>query len=138
MSPAAEEFRIEYVELPNGRMPAREFVDSLDDKAASRIDAFIERLRIYGNRMQGKFVKKLTDDIFELRVKQFDRIFRVLFFFQPGMVIVITSGFQKKTQQTPPSEIVRAEKLRKLWLRYRNHYTGSQKERESILKELGQ
>ena len=130
------EFTIEYVELPNGRVPAREFVDSLDDKAAGRIDAFIERLRIYGNRMQGKFVKKLTDDIFELRVKQFDRIFRLLFFYQPGMLIVITSGFQKKTEQTPPGEIVRALKLRKLWLKFRNHYTGSQKEKEAILKEL--
>jgi len=131
------EFTIEYVELPNGRTPAREFVDSLDDKAAARIDAFIDRLRIHGNRMQGKFVKKLTDDIFELRVKQFDRIFRVLFFYQPGMLIVIMSGFQKKTEQTPPGEITRAEQLRKLWTKYRNRYTGSQKERESILKELG-
>jgi phage-related protein len=131
------EFTIEYVELPNGRTPAREFVDSLDDKAAARIDAFIDRLRIYGNRMQGKFVKKLTDEVFELRVKQFDRIFRVLFFYQPGMLIVITSGFQKKTEQTPPGEIARAEQLRKLWTKYRNRYTGSQKERESILKELG-
>jgi len=112
-------------------------VDSLDDKAAARIDAFIERLRIYGNRMQGKFVKKLTDDIFELRVKQFDRIFRVLFFYQPGMLIVITSGFQKKTQQTPPGEITKAEQPRKLWMKYRNHYVGSQKEREAIRKELG-
>jgi phage-related protein len=132
------EFTIEYVELPNGRVPAREFLDALDDKAAARIDAFIERLRVYGNRMQGKFVKKLTDDIFELRVKQFDRIFRVLFFYQPGMLIVITSGFQKKTEQTPPSEITRAEQLRKLWVKHRNHYTGWQKEREAILKELGQ
>jgi phage-related protein len=131
------EFRTEYVELSNGRVPAREFVDSLDDKAAARIDAFIERLRVYGNRMQGKFVKKLTADIFELRVKQFDRIFRVLFFYQPGMLIVITSGFQKKTEQTPSAEITRAEQLRKLWMKYRNHYTGSQKEREAILKELG-
>jgi phage-related protein len=131
------EFTIEYVELPNGRMPAREFIDSLDDKAAARIDAFIERLRIYGNRMQGKFVKKLTDDIFELRVKQFDRIFRILFFYQPGMLIVITSGFQKKTEQTPQAEITRAEQLRKLWMKYRNRYTGTQKEREAILKELG-
>ena len=130
------EFAIEYVELPNGRMPAREFVDSLDDKAAARIDAFIERLRVYGNRMQGKFVKKLTDDIFELRVKQFDRIFRVLFFYQPGMLIGITSGFQKKTEQTPPAEIARAELLRKLSLKYRNHYTRSQKERGAILKEF--
>ena len=128
MSPAAEEFRIEYVELPNGRMPAREFVDSLDDKAAARVDAFIERLRIYGNRMQGKFVKKLTNDIFELRVKQFDRIFRVLFFYQPGMLTVITSGFQKKTEQ--------AEQLRKVWIKHRNRYPVSVKEREAILKEL--
>ncbi len=94
-------------------------MDSLDDKAAARIDAFIERLRIYGNRMQGKFVKKLTGDIFELRIKQFDRIFRVLFFYQPGMLIVITSGFQKKTQETPPGEITRAEQLKKLWMKYR-------------------
>jgi phage-related protein len=136
MSPAAEGFRIEYVELPNGRMPAREFVDSLDDKAAARVDAFIERLRIYGNRMQGKFVKKLTNDIFELRVKQFDRIFRVLFFYQPGMLIVITSGFQKKTEQTPPAELARAEQLRKVWIKHRNRYPVSVKEREAILKEL--
>lgn len=131
------EFTIEYVELPNGRIPAREFVDSLDDKAAARIDAFIERLRVYGNQMEAKFVKKLTKDIFELRVKQFDRIFRILFFYQPGMLVVIASGFQKKTQETPPAEITRAEQLRKLWMKYRNRYTGSQREREAILKEFG-
>ncbi len=132
------EFTIEFAELPNGRVPAREFLDSLDDKAAARIDAFIERLRIYGNRMQGKFVKKLTNDVFELRVKQFDRIFRVLFFYQRGMLIVITSGFQKKTEQTPTSEITRAEQLRRLWLKYRNRYPGSPKDREAISKEWGE
>ena len=129
------EFSIAYVALPNGRVPARVFLDSLDEKAAARIDAFVDRLRVYGNRMQGKFVKKLTNDIFELRVKQFDRIFRVLFY-QPGMLIVITSGFQKKTQVTPTGEIARAEQLRKLWMKYRNRYTGSPKEREAILKEM--
>ena len=76
-------------------------MDSLDDKAAARIDAFMERLRIYGNQMQGKFVKKLTHDIFELRVKQFDRIFRILFFYQPGMLMVVTSGFPKKYGADP-------------------------------------
>jgi phage-related protein len=130
-------FKIEYVELPNGKVPARDFVDSLDDQAAARVDAFIERLGIYGNRLQGKFVKKLTNTIFELRVKQFDPIFRVLFFFQPGMLIVVTSGFQKKTERTPRNEITRAEQLRELWLKHRNRYTGSQKEKEAILKELG-
>jgi phage-related protein len=129
-------FRIEYVVLPNGRAPAREFIDSLDDKTAAHIDAFIERLRVYGSRMQGKFVKKLTEDILELRVKQFDRIFRVLFFYQPGMLIVITLGFQKKTDRTPPSEIGKAEQMRNLWIRYRNYYTGSREEKEAILNRL--
>jgi phage-related protein len=131
-------FNIAYVELPNGRIPAREFINALDNKAAARVDAFIDRLRAYGNRMEGKFVKKLTADIFELRVKQFDRIFRVLFFYQPGMLIVITSGFQKKTEQTPPGEIARAERLKKLWLRFRNRYPASEKERNAIQKELEQ
>ena len=86
--------------------------------------------------MHGKFAKMLTDHIFELRVKQFDRIFRVLFFYQPGILIVITSGFQKKTERTPPGEIARAEQLRKLWIKYRNRYTGSPIENEAILKEF--
>jgi phage-related protein len=89
------------------------------------------------HEMQGKFVKKLTNDIFELRVKQFDRIFRIFFLYQPGMLIVITSGFQKKTEQTPRNELARADILRRVWVKHRNHYTGSQNEKETILKEFG-
>jgi len=51
---------------------------------------------------------------------------------------VITSGFQKKTQETPPSEIGRAERLRKLWLKYRNRYPTLEKERDAIQKEAEQ
>jgi phage-related protein len=87
--------------------------------------------------MQGKFVKKLSDNIFELRVKQFDRIFRILFFYQPGALIVITSGSQKRSEQTPPNEIAKAEKLRRVWLKYRNRYTGSRAETDTIFRELG-
>ena len=51
-------------------------------------------------------------------------------------MIVITSDFQKKCQETPPGEIARAEQLRKLWLKHKNRYPGSQKEREAIEKEV--
>jgi len=51
---------------------------------------------------------------------------------------VMTSAFQKKTERTPPSEIARAEQLRRLWLKYRNRYTGSSQEREAISKEWGE
>ena len=131
------EFTIEYVTLPNGRVPAGEFVDSIDEKAAAKVAAFITQLRVHGNQMPAKYVTKLTADLFELRVKHFDRIFRVLFFYHPGKLIVITSGFQKLTQQTPPGEIARAERLRLLWLKYRNRYPGSETARQAILREVG-
>jgi len=131
----AGDFTIHYVELPDRHRPARDFIENLDDDAAAKVDALISRLRAYGTQMQGKFVTKLTKDIFELRVKHFDRIFRVLFFYQPGRIIVLTSGFQKQTQKTPPSEITTAERLRALWLRYRNQYPQSAEERRKILRE---
>jgi phage-related protein len=131
------EFSIEYVQLPDGRWPGREFVNSLDDDAAAKVDAMIDRLRIFGTGMPGKFVTKLADDVFELRVKHFDRIFRVLFFYQPGRLIVLTSGFQKQTQKTPKGEITRAERLRGLWLKYRNKYPASDAERQRIQREAG-
>ena|SRR5579864_2670185 len=133
----ATEFSIGYVELPDGCFPAREFIDSLDQDAAAKVDAMIVRLGIFGTRMQGKFVTKLTNEIFELRVKHFDRIFRVLFFYQPGRLIVLTSGFQKQTQKTPPGEVTRAERLRALWLKYRNRYPESEAARQRIFKEAG-
>jgi len=132
----ADRFSIEYVGLPDGKMPAREFIEAQDIKTMAMIDAAIERLGIYGNRMPRKMVSKLADDIFELRVKHFDRIFRVLFFYQPGMLIVITSCFHKQTQRTPDAQIRRAIKLKKLWLRYRNEYPESQRERDEILREV--
>ncbi len=133
----AEGFTVHYVILPNGRTPGREFIDSLDEQAAAKVDAFIDRLRVYGIRMHGKFVRKLGENIMELRVKHFDRIFRVLYFYQPGMLIVITSGFQKKTQRTPAAELERAERLRALWLRCRTKYPQSRKEREKISRGAG-
>ena len=48
----AEGFTVHYVILPNGRTPGREFIDSLDEQAAAKVDAFIDRLRVYGIRMR--------------------------------------------------------------------------------------
>jgi len=132
-----ERFTIDYVMLPSGRIPAREFIDSLDDEATAQIDAFIQRLAVHGPRMHGKFVHKLTGSLLELRVKHFDRIFRVLFFYQPGALIVVTSAFQKKSERTPWAEIERAERLRKLWLKYSNDYPESPVERNRIPREHG-
>ncbi len=52
-----------------------------------------------------------TNGLFEVRVQFGSDIFRIFCFFDGNKFVVLLSGFQKKTQKTPPGEIVRAVKL---------------------------
>ena len=50
-----------------------------------------------------------TDDIWEVRVQTGGNIFRLLGFIEGDRLIILTNGFQKKTQKTPRREIELAE-----------------------------
>jgi phage-related protein len=67
------------------------------------------------DRIPEKFFKHITGSagIFEVRVEVGSNIFRVFSFFDKGNIIILTNGFQKKTQKTPKAEIKLAEKLKK-------------------------
>ena len=52
-----------------------------------------------------------TDGLFEIRVSLGSDIFRVFCFFDDGKLVVLLSGFQKKTQGTPKREIDIAVRL---------------------------
>ncbi len=52
-----------------------------------------------------------TDGLYEIRIKLGRNIFRVFCFFDHGKLIVLTNGFQKKTQKTPKKEILKAIKI---------------------------
>ena len=67
-------------------------------------------------RLREPYSKSLGDGIFEIRAKVGTDITRVLYFFYYEGRIIITNGFIKKTQKTPPSEIELAEKCRKEFL----------------------
>ena len=54
-----------------------------------------------------------TDGLFEIRVQLGNNIFRVFCFFDEGNLVILLSGFQKKTQKTPKKEIKKAERLKK-------------------------
>lgn len=49
--------------------------------------------------------------MFEIRVQLGTNIFRVFCFFDGNKLVVLLSGFQKKTQKTPKDEIKRALKI---------------------------
>ena len=67
-------------------------------------------------------IKPLGDGIFELRAKVGSDISRVLYFFIVGRRVILTNGFIKKTQKTPPAELERAK-------RYRADYLGREENR---------
>ncbi len=62
-----------------------------------------------------KYLRHITnsDGLWEIRVSAGKGIFRIFCFFDKGNLIILLSGFQKKTQKTPRTEIKRAEKLKK-------------------------
>ena len=65
-------------------------------------------------RVPDTYLKHLesTDGIFEIRVQQGNDIFRIFCFFDRGQLVVLTNGFQKKTQKTPKLEIEKALKIK--------------------------
>ena len=72
----------------------------------------IQALQDMGISLRMPLSESLDDGIFELRAKVGTNISRVMYFFIIGNKAVLTHGFIKKTQKTPPREIERAKKIR--------------------------
>ena len=89
-----------------------EFLDSLDAKMYAKVSRTIRLLELKGHQLRAPHSKELTDGIMELRISFGGNITRVLYFFIVGDTAVLTNGFVKKTQQTPPQEIARAKEYR--------------------------
>ena len=87
------------------------FMAELEEKVQEKIQYGLLLLKIQ-DRISSKFVKFIRDGIFELRTKQSSNITRILYFFVVGHQIILTNGFVKKTQKTPPEEIALAQKYR--------------------------
>ena len=54
-----------------------------------------------------------TEGLFEIRIQQGSDIFRIFCFFDDRQLVIITNGFQKKTQKTPKKEIEKAIIIKK-------------------------
>ena len=76
---------------------------------SSRVLDIIEQI----DRIPTTYLKYIegTNGLFEVRVQLGNNIFRIFCFFDGNKLVVLLSGFQKKTQKTPPEEIKRAERL---------------------------
>lgn len=83
-------------------------IPKVRDKIIKILD-FIE----YAERIPATYLKYIegTNGLFEVRVQLGNNIFRVFCFFDGNKFVVLLTGFQKKTQKTPPAEIEKAVRL---------------------------
>lgn len=89
-----------------------DFMKTLDRGTQKKINQGLLLLATQ-QRISAKFVKHLTDGLFELRTEWNGNIYRVFFIFDGGNIVVLFNGFQKKTQKTPKSELNKALTIKK-------------------------
>jgi len=114
------DFEVSFYTRHDGDKPAKNFILGLDKKMRTKMLRTIEILEDKGNQLREPYSKHLDDGIFELRAKVGSDISRVLYFFVVNHEIILSHGFIKKTQKTPPVEIERAKKNRKDYLERMN------------------
>ena len=107
-----KKFTVIAYEKEDGESPVEIFINSLDIKMRTKMYGLLTILQEKGNALREPYSKHLDDGIFELRCKVGNNITRVLYFFYYEGKIVLTNGFVKKTQKTPPEEIRLAKERR--------------------------
>jgi phage-related protein len=103
----------EFYRTDAGRCPVSEFLEALSGKEMQKVD-WVMRLISETPFVPEEYFKKLrgTDDLWEVRAQSSRRSLRFLGFFFKGNLIVLTNGFDKKSQKTPKSEIDLGERRR--------------------------
>ena len=106
--------RIDFYRTESGHCPVEEFLDSLSGKQAQKV-AWVLRLIEQLDVVPRQYFKKLvgTTEIWEVCVRIGGNIFRLLGFFDGGTLLILASGFAKKTQKTPRQEIAVAEQRKR-------------------------
>lgn len=104
---------IVFYQKQNGNCPVEEFLDCLDQKIRRKTEFVLNLIRDM-QTVPAKFFKKLdsTDHIWEIRVEYEGNIYRIFGFLFEGRFVVLTNGFQKKSQKAPRNEIELAEKYK--------------------------
>lgn len=114
---------IEFYRSGSGRCPVQEFLDGLPTKQARKVWSVLDTVGSL-DVVPMQFLKKLagTDGLWEVRAQQGGRAFRLLGFFAGTRLVVLVSGFVKKTEEVPLHEIALAQRRRRdYWERNRTN-----------------
>lgn len=106
--------KFEFYTRPNGHNEFLEFLNQLPLKDQNKLLSVINNVQEQGLLIarKMKWIKKLEDNLFELRSEAGNNIQRVLYFHWSENHFIVTHGFSKKTQKTPTKEIKRSLVIR--------------------------
>lgn len=109
--------KIIFYKTEKGKIPVEDFLESLTDKQAKKVAWTLRVIRDLDFVSQEYFKKLTNTNLWEVRVQVGNNIFRILGLIDGDNLIILTNGFQKKTQKTPKKEIELAEKRMRDYLR---------------------
>lgn len=109
---------IKFYKTKSGNCPVEDFLHDLPDKQSKKIAWTLRVVRDL-EQVPTHYLKKLksTDDIWEVRATLGSNTFRLLGYFDGPNMIILTSGFAKKTNKVPKQEIKTAEKRKRDYYR---------------------
>ena len=103
-----EKFKVQFLD------EALEFIDKLDEKSRNKIIYNINKAKTSNDP---ELFKKLSGEIWEFRTLFMKKYYRLFAFWvktdKTVTVVISTHGLIKKTDKVPPSEIEKAERIRK-------------------------
>ena len=103
-------WEVNYYTQKNGVQPVKEWIDKLDLKLQLKIFRVFELLEEFNLNLKAPYVKYLGDKLYELRIKDFKGIYRIIYFSYKNKQFIMLNSFVKKTQKTPQKEIDLAKK----------------------------
>lgn len=84
-----------------------DFFQNQNEKVRNKIIKVLDIVETI-ERVPESYLKHIQEGLFEIRVQLGSDIFRVFCFFDRGKLVILLTGFQKKTQKTPKKEINKA------------------------------
>lgn len=116
---------VEFFQLTSGRIPVKEFLDTLEPKLRAKAFRDIEVLRNLGGDLREPYVKPIKGSnnkgLYELRIKFSRDIARIFYFTYHNNRYIMLSGFVKKSMRTPSSEIEKARRYMEDYKRRSGH-----------------
>lgn len=117
------EIRVVFYREADGSVPMLDWFNRLDRRARAKCGWLIEQLQEQGHKLRRPHADYLRDKIYELRTRQGNVRYRMLYFFHGIAQAVISHGITKKTAEVPLIEIDRAIERKKKFEQNPQRYT---------------